>query len=320
LNRTGDGTKSLFTIQSIVNMLERFGLNVDARQIKPKNAAAVMVTADLSSFAKKGFRVDVAVSSISDATSLEGGLLLMTPLLGADGQVYVQAQGPLSIGGMNTSAGGASVSINHALVGRIPAGGIVMQEIPSAFKMDGRITFLLRNPDFTTASRIASVINQQFADNIAQVIDGGTVMAKINNLPSGPLSASEFIAQAETLTIQPDVPARVVINERTGTVVVGKNVKLSAVAISHGNLSISITPVTQVSQPPPLTAGETVTTTTAQIQVESPEAHLMVMEDTPDVGAVAKALNSLGVTSRDIIAIFQALKQSGALNAELIII
>lgn len=321
LDRTGDGTKSIFTIQSIVNMLERFGLNVDPKQLKPKNVAAVMVTADLSHYAKKGSRIDVVVSSISDATSLEGGLLLITPILGTDGVVYIQAQGPVSIGGLNAAAkGGAAVSINHALVARIPAGGMVLRENPSGMEMNGTVTFLLRNPDFTTASRIAGALNEGFAVPVAQVLDAGTVMTTIPNELGIAMSSVEFIAQAENLYVIPDTPARVVVNERTGTVVVGENVKLTAVAISHGNLSITITPTTEVSQPLPFSQGETVETTTSQIEVESPKAHLIVVEETPDVGAVAKALNSLGVTPRDIVAIFQALKQSGALQAELIII
>lgn len=320
LNKTGDGTKSLFTIQSIVNMLERFGLNVDAKQIKPKNVAAVMVTADLSPYMKKGARVDVAVSSISDATSLEGGMLLVTPLVGTDGKMYVQAQGPVSIGGLNAGAeGGASVTINHALVGRIPAGGVIMRGNPAMPEMDGRVSFLLRNPDFTTASRIAGALNEEFSKSIAYVIDAGTVEAIVPyDLTQS--SIMEFIARAENVEIEPDMPARVVVNERTGTVVVGQHVRLSAVAISHGNLSVSITPRSTVSQPSPLSGGETVVTQSPQIKVSSSPARLMVMDETPDVGAVARALNSLGVTPRDIIAIFQALKESGALQAELIII
>lgn len=320
LNKTGDGTKSVFTIQSIVNMLERFGLNVDAKQIKPKNVAAVMVTADLSPYIKKGARIDVSVSSISDATSLEGGMLLITPMSGTDGNVYVQAQGPVSIGGMNASAeGGGEVSINHALVGRIPGGGIIMRENPAMPELDGRISFLLRDPDFTTASRIAGALNQEYSMSLAYVLDAGTIEA-IVPYELTQSSIMEFIARAENVTIEPDVPARVVVNERTGTVVVGENVRLSSVAVSHGNLSITITPRTTVSQPGPLSGGETVTTQSSQIKVESASARLMVMNETPDVGSVARALNSLGVTPRDIIAIFQALKQSGALQAELIII
>ena len=194
-----------------------------------------------------------------------------------------------------------------------------MRENPAMPELDGRISFLLRDPDFTTASRIAGALNQEYSMSLAYVLDAGTIEA-IVPYELTQSSIMEFIARAENVTIEPDVPARVVVNERTGTVVVGENVRLSSVAVSHGNLSITITPRTTVSQPGPLSGGETVTTQSSQIKVESASARLMVMNETPDVGSVARALNSLGVTPRDIIAIFQALKQSGALQAELIII
>jgi flagellar P-ring protein precursor FlgI len=321
LNRTGDGTKSIFTIQSIVNMLERFGLNVDAKQIKPKNTAAVMVIADLSPYAKPGARLDVVVSSISDASSLQGGVLLLTPLIGVDGEVYVQAQGAVSIGGFNVgTAGGANVQMNHALAGRIPAGGAVLRQSPIQMEESGSVTFLLKNPDFTTASRVAQALDQEFNLQIAIVLDAGAVEAKLSPEMQANMTTVDFIAKVENLLITPEIPARVVINERTGTVVVGANVRLSQVAITHGALSITITPTTAVSQPQPFTLGQTVTSTTEQITVEAPEARMMVIDQTPDVGALAKALNALGVKPRDVIAIFQSLKESGALQAELIII
>lgn len=321
LDRTGDGIKSEFTIQSIVNMLERFGLNVDPKKIKPKNVAAVIVTAELSPFAKPGSRIDVVVSSFGDANSLQGGMLLVTPLLGLDGEIYIQAQGPLSIGGFNVGMeGGAGVRENHALVGRIPGGGFTIKPSPIRMKNDGIVTFLLYNPDFTTATRIAQAINRQFEQPIALVIDAGTVEARVPPDMGSVNVKMDFIAKVESTLVIPDVPARVVINERTGTIVVGLDVRLSKVAISHGNLSITITPQTKVFQPPPLSLGQTVIDTTAQIEVRSSESHLMVVEETPDVGSVAEALNALGVKPRDVVAIFQALKQAGALQAELIII
>ena len=320
LDRTGDGTKSEFTIQSIVNMLERFGLQVDPKQIKPKNVAAVMVTAELSTYSRPGSRLDVMVSSISDANSLQGGVLLMTPLLGVDGEIYVQAQGPVSIGGFSASGGGASVSENHALVGRIPGGGVTLRRSPIQMEDNGVVTFLLRNPDFTTASRAAAALNDEFDQPIALVLDAGSVEARIPPEMSGISSTVEFIARAENLEINPDVPARVVINERTGTVVVGSKVRLSEVAITHGALSISITPQTEVSQPAPLSTGTTQTVESTQIQVESEGSSLMVLKESPDVDAVAKALNALGVKPRDVVAIFQALKKAGALQADLVII
>lgn len=321
LDGTGDGTKAQFTIQSIVNMMERFGLNVDARQIKPRNAAAVMVTADLSPYARAGSRIDVMVSSVGDANSLEGGVLLMTPMLAVDGDIYAQAQGPVSIGGLNVGvAGGAQVQVNHALVGRMPAGGLVVKQSLIKPADDGMVAFLLRNPDYTTASRIAQALNMKFNQQIAMVVDAGTVEVTVPSNLVGNASTMEFIAEAEKVMIKPDVPARVVINERTGTVVVGENVRISTVAIAHGNLTVTITPVTEVSQPPPFSAGETVVTGREEVTVEQSESRLIVVENPPDVGEIAGALNALGVTPRDIVAIFQALKQAGALQAELIII
>ena len=321
LDRTGDGTKSEFTIQSIVNMLERFGLQVDPKQIKPKNVAAVMVTAELSPYSRPGSRVDVMVSSISDATSLQGGVLLMTPLLGVDAEVYLQAQGPVSIGGFSAGGeGGGSVSQNHALVGRIPGGGVALRRSPIQMEDNGLVTFLLRNPDFTTASRIAAALNDEFNQPIAMVLDAGTIEARSPPEMYGMSSTVEFIARAENLEIIPDVPARVVINERTGTVVVGSTVRLSQVAITHGALTISITPTTQVSQPGPFSQGTTETIESSQIQVEAEGASLVVLDKTPAVESVARALNALGVKPRDVVAIFQALKQAGALQADLIII
>lgn len=320
LDGSGDGTKAQFTINSIVNMMERFGLNVDARQIKPRNAAAVMVTADLSPYARVGSRIDVMVSSVGDANSLEGGVLLMAPLLGVDGRIYVQAQGPVSIGGLNAAAGGAQVQVNHPLVGRIPAGGLVTEQCQEFPVNEGMVSFLLRNPDYTTASRIAEALNIEFGEEVAKVVDAGTVETVTPSVFKGYPSTMEFIARAEAVTIEPDVPARVVINERTGTVVVGDRVRISTVAIAHGSLTISVTTTPQVSQPPPLSAGETVATSRPEITVDQPQASMMVVDNPPGVGEIAGALNALGVTPRDIVAIFQALKRSGALQAELIII
>lgn len=320
LDGSGDGTKSMFTIQSIVNMLQRFGLNVDAARIKPKNAAAVIVTADLPPFLQAGAKIDVTVSSISDARSLQGGILLMTPLLSVEGVQYAQAQGPVSIGGMNVAAGGGAVSINHALVGRIPQGGLVLKANPAQVVNYGIIDLLLRNPDFTTAARCAEAINYHFVQPIAQIIDAGTVEVRVPPEVMGLTSTMKFISEVENIEIQPDMPAKVVINERTGTIVVGNHARLTTVAISHGSLSITITASKRVSQPSPFSPGETVVDTTATIKITESEAHLVVIEETPDIGSIAKALNALGVTPRDIIAIFQALKEAGALQAELVII
>ncbi|MBC8204804.1 flagellar basal body P-ring protein FlgI [bacterium] len=320
LDGTGDGTRSFFTIQSIVNMLQRFGLSVEAAKIKPKNIAAVMVTAELPPFVRPGSSIDVTVSSISDARSLEGGILLMTPLLSVEGEQYVQAQGPVSIGGMNAGAAGASISVNHALVGRIPQGGSVLQGNPAEVLVKGAVTLLLRNPDFTTATRCAEAINELYGQPLAMVLDAGTVEVRVPPEVMGPTETFKFLSNVENIEIQPDMPARVVINERTGTIVVGSHAKLTPIAISHGSLSIKIGTTTSVSQPAPFSQGQTRVDTGATIEVSQPESRLMVIEQTPDIGSMAKALNALGVTPRDIIAIFQALKEAGALQAELIII
>lgn len=318
LEGTGDSPRSLFTNQALSNMLERFGINLESDRVRTRNVAGVMVTATMNPFAKVGQQVDVNVSSLGDSRSLQGGTLLLTPLVGPDEKVYGIAQGPISIGGYSVESEGVSVRQNAAGVGRIPGGMHV--EVEPGTDLEGRESFsyTLRSPDFTTARRIEAVINQGVGQNLATAIDPVSIQINIpQNYPGGVMA---LISDTESLPVNVDIPARVVINERTGTVVIGDNVRLSSVAISHGALSISITNTPVVSQPGAFSPGQTSVQRATQVQVQEQQSGVVVIQQSANVGDVAGALNSLGVTPRDIIAIFQALKQAGALQADLVII
>lgn len=320
LNGTGDSKRTQFTTQSIANMLQRFGVKVDKDQMRLKNVAAVMVTATLSNLNRTGDRIDVQVSSMGDAKSLEGGTLLLTPLADQSGNVYVMAQGPISVGGFNlpTTMGGG-VRQNYTNVGRIPAGGIVQKSWGNGWKPEPIVFITLKEPDFTTVSNIITAINTQFGDSVALAQDPTTVMLKIPGGAQNPNEVLSFISQVQNIQVTPDVPARVVINERTGTVVVGGNVTILPVAIAQGNLSIEIRSQPIVSQPPPFSQGQTVVVPNTQATVYQDNNQLITINGASTVQQVAQALNSLGLTPRDIIAVMQALKQAGALKAELVI-
>ncbi|RLE06881.1 flagellar biosynthesis protein FlgA [Candidatus Aerophobetes bacterium] len=319
LNGTGDKRGSTFTIQSISNMLQRLGISVDPQKLRLKNVAAVMVTCNLSPFIKAGNYVDVTVSSIGDASSLQGGTLLLTPLQGMDGEIYVLAQGPLSIGGFNVSGGGGTVQKNHPLVGRIPRGGIVKKELPLAMVKNKDLSLILSQPDFTTASRIADVINEVFPDNPATALDAGMIKIKIPEKYTEEGRIVNFISQIGELPVVPDMVAKVVINERTGTIVVGKEVKISPVAVSHGNLLVTVKVSPVISQPPPFSEGETVVKEKEEIEVKEEKGKIAFIKGTT-VEELVRALNGIGASPRDIIAIFQAIKEAGALQGELVII
>lgn len=312
----GTGGKSNFTRQMAVEMLRRLNFVTDLSSFDSESVAAVMVTADLPPFATEGTRIDVTVSAIDDAESLQGGVLLLTPLRGADGEVYAVAQGPLSVGGFVFSGQAAQAQKNHPTVGRIPGGAVVERAVPTEFVHQGYIRLLLRQPDPSTADGIAAAVNQQFP-GVAQALDPGTVQVRL------PAEAMEnpvgFLRKLGELRVTPDVPARVVINERTGTIVAGQNVAISAVAIAHANLAIVTSETPDVSQPPPLSPGQTVVVPRTQIDVTEEGGALHPVGPAVTVGDLARALNALGVTPRDIIAIFQALREAGALHAELII-
>ncbi|MCW8129567.1 MAG: flagellar basal body P-ring protein FlgI [Planctomycetota bacterium] len=321
LDGTGDKNSNL-TNQELANLTTRFGVKISASDIKSNNVAAVLVTAQLPPFAKKGAKIDVQISSIGDAKSLQGGILLQCPLVGADGRVYTVAQGAISVGGFSagsSGAGGASVQKNHPLVGRIPGGGLVEREVPSDVAREGMVRMRLRNPDFTTAQRIADSVNKVWAGS-AKALDLSSVEVKIPDKFLAENDLVQFVSQLETINVVPDNIARVVINERTGTIVAGTHVQIAPVAISHGNLYITIKNAPVISQPEALsTGGGTVVTNDQTTRATEESARVIVLQHGPTLGDLAQALNALKVTPRDIIAIFQALKNAGALHAELVI-
>jgi flagellar P-ring protein precursor FlgI len=316
LNGTGDSDDAKFTLQSMAAMLEKMGVTVNPADISVNNVAAVMVTADLPPFARIGSRIDALVNSIGDAKNLQGGTLLMTPLKGADGNVYAVTQGPVSTGGF--SAGGASgdkVQKNFPTVGRVVQGALVEREIPFNLNQKDTLTLALHRPDFTTATRVAQAINAGLMDQVATTQDSGTVKILVPPVYAG--NSVQLIAAIENLGVTPDAVSRVVINERTGTVIMGENVRISTVAIAHGNLSVQIKETQNVSQPLPFSEGQTRVTPESQVLVQEGRQPLFVVQTGVSIGEVVKALNALGVTPRDLIAIFQALKAAGALQAEL---
>lgn len=325
LEGTGDGTKSMFTIQSIANMLENYGIKIDKADLKPKNVAAVMVTANLPSYAKKGTRIDVSVSSIGDAKSLQGGQLLITPLTDPTTQtsagVDIFAAGPVSIGGFNIDAGNSNkFHKNYTLVGRIPDGGTVESESKEELIKDGVISLNLNQPDYTTAVRIASSINNFFSQEIAFAADRAEVKISVPPKYQRVERTMEFIALLEPITVVTSDPAKVVVNERTGTIVIGEDVKLNSVAISHGNLSIKIEKKKTTVQPNPLSLGTTAKDKNTITSVEEQIAQVIQSDETPTLKNLVDVLNKLGVSPRDMISIFQALKEAGALHAELVLI
>jgi len=318
----GDGdSNAVSTLRAISNILARHGLNVNSSEIKAKNVAAVMITADIAAFLKPGARIDVTVAAMGDAKSLQGGVLLQTPLLGGDGRVYAVAQGPVAIGGFvggTGGAGGATVQKNHPTVGSISNGAIIEREIEARFIQENALRLLLHNPDFTSAARMADAINERFPASAAIAVDAATVKVTLPEEYRGRDVA--FLADLGTVEIQPDTLARIVINERTGTIVATSTVRLSQVAIAHGSLTITVTSNVGVSQPNAFSPnGQTVAVPTTQTAVNEGRGGFTVLQESPSIERLAAALNSLGVSTRDMMAIFQSLKRSGALQAELVI-
>jgi flagellar P-ring protein precursor FlgI len=316
----GDGDKDpVYTKQTVANMLQRHGITVPPATLSSKNVAVVMVTADIAAFMKNGSRIDVQVASIGDAKSLQGGVLLQTPLLGADNRVYAVAQGPLSVGGFSAGAGGgggATVTKNHPTVATIIGGALVEKEIPATIVHDESLELLLREPGFTTAARMATAINLIYT-NAAEAVDATTVKVQLPEAAQG--RPIDFIARLEAIELEPDAPARIIINERTGTIVATSRIKISNCAISQGSLTINIASTLQVSQPNALASvGETTVTPQTKTDVTENKARFINLPEMPTVEKVASALNALGVTPRDMMAIFQAMKQAGALQAELL--
>ncbi len=315
LDGTGDGDKEKFTIQSMASMLEKMGITVNPADIKVDNVAAVMITAELPPFVKVGSRIDVVVSSIGDAENLQGGTLLFTPLKAADGEVYAVAQGAISTGGFSAGGAGGKIQKNFPTVGRVIGGATIEREIQSDFNHKKVLSLALHSPDFTTAFRIAQTINKSLNDSVAITPDAGTIEVKVPDKYSERIVG--LVTLIEGLNVVTDTPAKVVVNERTGTVVMGKNVRISTIAIAHGNLSIQIKESADVSQPLPFSQGETVVTPETDIAIKEGNSQLILVESGVSIGELVRALNVLGVSPRDLIAIFQALKASGALHAQL---
>ncbi len=319
LDGTGDSANAIpYMRRAMVNMLERFGMpQMPEGAMRPKNVASVMVTVNIPPFAKPGQLIDVTVSSVGDAKSLQNGFLLQTPLRGADGRIYAVAQGPLSLGGFGASTEqGASIQKNATTIGRIPNGAIVEKEIPvTLMDENGYIEAYLLNPDFTTATELADKINKNLLGN-AKAVDASTVRIFVtstyrNNVP-------ELIARIENLTLSPqNGAAKVVLDERTGTIVIGQNVSIGPVSIAHGGLIVKIDAVTTVSQPNPMSQGTTESVTNTSISYEEHKGDTLVLVKGSTVGQLVKSLNTLGVPPRDLITVLQMIKASGALNAHL---
>jgi len=314
LDGTGDSRQVAFTVQSIANMLRRFGINVDPSRLQLRNVAAVMVTATLPPFAKVGDRLDVLVSAIGDARSLHGGVLLQTPLQAADGEVYAVAQGPISIGGFNVQAGGAAVQKNHPTTGRIVNGAAVVRFLTNGSVFVSELELRLIAPDATNAAKIAQALNERFSKPVAEAVSPAAVRVRVPDEFVG--KVPDFIAQLEQTPLQPDMRAKVVINERTGTVVMGGNVRILPVVVAHGSLRVEIQPEVTIAQPPPFSPGATVVVPTARIKAEEQKAQVAILQSGATVQDLVQALQALRVTPRDLIAILQALKQSGALLAD----
>ncbi|MGA2081302.1 MAG: flagellar basal body P-ring protein FlgI [Holophaga sp.] len=315
LRGTGDSTQAKFTTQTLANLLARQGVNINPSTFQVKNVAAVMVTATLPAFSRPGQRIDVTVSSTADASDLAGGTLLMSALQGPDGQVYASAQGPVLVGGFAAKAGGASVVKNHPTAGRIPDGGLVEREVPGNFNDHRTLCYNLQEEDFTTAVRVVRAINKELGEPAARALDGRTVEVGIPPEYQGRLV--EMVARLENLPIETQNKARVVVNEKTGTVVMGAEVRIGAVSIVQAGLAIQVTATTQVSQPAPFSKGKTAVTEQKDIKVEEEKVKTLSVEPGISVGRLAEMLNSIGTTPRDLIAILQAIKDAGALNAEL---
>jgi len=317
LDGTGDTQQTIFTAQSVANMLKRLGVDVPDGKIKVKNVAAVMLTAELPPFIRPGSKIDVVVSSLGDAKSLQGGTLLQTPLQAANGGVYAVAQGSISVGGFTAGGGGDSVTKNHTTVGRIPGGAIVEQAVPTTLTDGNTINVLLNNPDFTTAVRVAKSIESNLGQGSAVALDAATVQVKTG----GAENVTSIIADIGELSVTQATIAKVIVNERTGTVVIGDSVRISPVAISHGNLTVEISTEYQVSQPSPVSeTGDTVVVPQMSVTADEPKSKLVHLQPGSTLDELVRALNELKVTPRDMVAILQALKQAGALHAELEII
>lgn len=316
LNGTGDG-KIDFTNKSISNMLERLGVRVDPKDVKVKNIASVLLTATLPAFVRPGSKIDVTLSSLGDAKSIQGGTLLMAPLKAADGATYAVAQGPVSVGGFAVESGGDSAQKNHPTVGVISGGANVEKAIPFDLFQAKRIRVVLREPDFTTVHNMVGRINTHMGRPLAVAVDGAAVEVPLSNdLMKDPIG---LVSELENIEVPTDVGAKIIVNERTGTIIMGEAVRVSRVALAHGNLSIAIRTENQVSQPGALSQGETATVQNTDVNVGEEVKSLQMVGGQVTLGDLVRGLNSLGATPRDLISIFAALKKAGALQADLVI-
>jgi len=320
LNGTGDNThNSRFTSQSIGSLLRQLGVQLPGgSSIRSKNVAAVMVSATLPAFVKQGQTIDVTVSSLGDAESLRGGTLLMTPLKGADGQVYALAQGSLIVGGFGArGSDGSKITVNVPSVGRIPNGAIIERTVANPFSTSSEITLNLHRPDFTTAKRLADAINDELGPSVATPLDGASVKVRV---PENPGRRVGFVARIENIAVEPgDAPARVVINARTGTVVISERVVVKPAAVSHGNLVVTITETPTVSQPGALSGGRTVVTPSSDIDINQ-DSRMFLMQPGVTLDEIVNAVNQVGAAPGDLVAILEALREAGALRAELVVI
>ena len=320
LDGSGDQTtQSPFTLQSVANLLGNMGVTIPAgTNMQPKNIAAVIVTADLPPFSRSGQAIDVTVSSIGNAKSLRGGTLIMTPLKGADGQVYAMAQGNMLVGGAGAAAGGAAQTINHLSAGRIPKGATVERTVPTVLGEGEFVMLELHDFDFSTADRVVQAINQATGQGVAQAIDGRSIRVL------APMAATErvaFLGRLENLTVTPQIQsAKVIVNSRTGSVVMNQKVTLQNAAVAHGNLSVTIQTAPVISQPAPFGSGQTVVTQIGQVDIDESPTRLLNLPASANLAEVVRALNMLGATPTDLISILQALKASGALRADLEVI
>lgn len=320
LNRTGDSQQTIFPAQSLTNLLARMGVTVSPTLIMVRNTAAVMVTADLPPFAQPGTRIDVSVGAVGDSTNLQGGILVLTPLKGADGQVYAVGQGSVITGGFLAGRGGNTRSLNHPTAGRIPNGAIVEKAPPSVVPQQ-RIKLQLHDADFTTAARIVAAINEKFGNSSTHPAHADNSGLVAVDVPADYASKTvEFVSELEDLSVQTDRAARIVIDERTGTIVVGKEVRIAPVAILHGGLTVEIKTNINVSQPIAFSSGQTTASPDVSVAATEEKAKNIVLEQGASVEELVRALSAIGSTARDIIAIMQSLKAAGALQAEVEVI
>ena len=320
LDGSGDQTtQTPFTVQSVISMLQNLGVTVPpGTSLQLKNVAAVVVTASLPAFARPGQTIDVTVSSMGNAKSLRGGTLLMTPLKGADGQVYGIAQGNVLVGGVGASASGSKAQVNHLSVGRISAGATVERAVPTSLGREDAVFVELNETDFSTASRVVETVNRRFGPETAAAQDGRVIRVRA---PQNSDERVAFLGALESLHVTPaQMPAKVILNARTGSVVMNQAVTLDACAVSHGNLSVVINTQPVISQPAPLSGGQTVVTSTSQIEIQKDPGQVLLLKGGASLADVVKALNAIGATPQDLLAILQAMKAAGSLRAELEII